>query len=272
MLPLIIERIRQYLASSRYWQQHREWQQLSRPRPPQSLSAALRQPGQVSLLAEIKYAAPARGHLGQKRSPEELARLYEQGGARGISVLTEEHFFQGDPLFLQRVARSSHLPLLRKDFLLTPEQIEDSYHLGADAVLLLAGVLGAERLPLLMAAAARWGMEALVEVHTAEELHLSLRAGAEFILINNRNLHSMQVDPTTVFRLRSLIVDPLVTVVSGSGISSAADLVRLGQVTVHAALVGTALMTAGNPAGFLSDLLGRAGGESNVGENLRPGR
>lgn len=266
---MIIERTRQYLASSRYRQQRREWQQLSRPRLPQSLSAALRQPGRVSLLAEIKYAAPSRGHLGQKCSPEELARVYEQGGARGISVLTEEHFFQGDPLFLQRVARSSHLPLLRKDFLLTPEQIEDSYHLGADAVLLLAGVLGAEKLPLLMVTATRWGLEALVEVHTAEELHLSLEAGAKFILINNRNLHSMQVDPTTTFRLRPLIVDPLVTVVSGSGIGSAVDLDRLGQASVHAALVGTALMTAADLPGFLSYLESREGGGPDVGENLR---
>ncbi|MFZ5591273.1 MAG: indole-3-glycerol-phosphate synthase [Bacillota bacterium] len=265
MLSLIIDRMEQYLVSPRYRQQHRAWQKLQRYRPPQSLAAALRQPGRVSLLAEIKYASPARGDLGQKRTPEELAELYEQGGASGISVLTEEHFFQGSPQFLPRVARVTSLPLLRKDFLIIPEQIEDSYHLGADAVLLLAGVLGEKKLPLLMAAAAQWGMEALVEVHTAAELAFSLAAGANFILINNRNLHNLQVDLSITAALRPSITDPAVTVVSGSGISSPADLAWLERFSVHGALVGTALMTADDLPAFLAGLQSRGEGEKNVG-------
>lgn len=223
--------------------------------PARSLAARLRTPGKVTLIAEIKRASPVKGLLREECDPVALARAYTRGGAAAISVITEEEFFRGSPAFLPAVRGATPLPLLRKDFIFDPYQIYESRALGADAVLLIAAILDQVQLAGLLTLTRELGMEALVEVHTAEELRRALAAGARLIGINNRDLRSFHTDLNTTFALRGHIPDPEVTVVSESGISGPDDLKRLARAGVHGALIGEALVRAPDPEALLRELV-----------------
>lgn len=223
--------------------------------PARPLAAHLRTPGKVTVIAEIKRASPVKGLLREEFDPVALARAYTRGGAVAISVITEGEFFRGSPAFLPAVREATPLPLLRKDFIFDPYQIYESRALGADAVLLIASILDRARLASLLALTRELGMEALVEVHTEEELRRVLAAGARLVGINNRDLRSFRTDLHTTFALRRHIPDPEVTVVSESGIRTPEDLRRLAAAGVHAALIGEALMRAPDPEAFLRELL-----------------
>jgi indole-3-glycerol phosphate synthase len=207
------------------------------------------------LIAEIKRVSPAKGALNPGLSPAHLARTYATAGAHCLSVLTDEEFFKGSDADLVEARAACSLPVLRKDFVVAPYQVYEARALGADAVLLIAALLVGDLLAELRALAASLGMAALVEVHAPGEVAAALAAGATLVGINNRNLATFQVDLAATETVRPLI--PLgVTVVSESGIATAANVSRALAAGVQAILVGEALVTAPDPAVQIAELLG----------------
>jgi len=206
------------------------------------------------LIAEAKKASPSKGLLAANFDPARLAREYAAGGAAAISVLTEPHFFQGDPAYLAMAKRAAPLPALRKDFLFDPYQVVEARALGADAVLLIVAILDGGLLGEMLALAGSLGMAALVEVHDAAEVDRALAAGARIVGVNNRDLRTFEVDLETTRRLRALL-PPECLVVSESGIHSRADVARLREWGVHAMLVGESLVRAGDVAAKVRELL-----------------
>jgi len=197
-----------------------------------------------ALIAEVKRASPSRGLLALDFNPLRLAGIYQQNGAACISVLTDEHYFQGSLEYLTRIAGlQPRLPLLRKDFLFDPYQVYESRLAGADAVLLIAAMLSAQHFRELHSLSLELGMAPLVEVHTRAELETVLQCSPVLVGVNNRDLHDFSVSLESTFRLRPLI-PPGITVVAESGIHTSADVAALAQAGVDAILVGEALVTA----------------------------
>jgi len=206
----------------------------------------------LQLIAEIKKASPSKGRLVSVLEHRAMARTYTIGGAAGISVVTERKHFQGEVQWLLdcRVSMKGYYPggrpsMLRKDFLFDPYHLWEARGYGADAVLLIVAILEDAQLRDLIAQARDLEMDALVEVHDEEQVERALKAGAELIAINNRDLRTFDVDLATTERLRPLIPDDKV-VVSESGIFGRDDVERLANCGVHAILVGEALVTSNN--------------------------
>ncbi len=212
--------------------------------------------GKLALIAEIKKASPSAGVIVESFHPVEIAKNYAQAGAEATSVLTDEHFFQGHLGYLQIIREAVPTPLLRKDFILDEVQIAQSCAAGADAILLIVAALEQAELDRLLAAAAIYQLEVLVEVHTLEELDRALEADAQIIGINNRDLTTFEVDLSVTEKL-SEEVPADVILVSESGIKSAEDLARVKACGVDAVLIGEALMRA--QGGSLDALLPRNG-------------
>lgn len=207
-------------------------------------AAALRRRGsQLRLIAELKQASPSRGLIRADFKPEGQAQLYTAAGAAAISVLTDHKYFKGKPEYLRLVRGVTPLPLLRKDFIIDPYQIYEARALGADAVLLIVAALTPYELQDYLRLAAKLALAALVEVHTAEEVEIACRAGAQLIGINNRDLRTFRVDLQTTIELRPLI-PPGPVVVSESGIKHKGDAIKVAAAGIDAILVGEALMTA----------------------------
>ncbi|MEJ0070790.1 MAG: indole-3-glycerol phosphate synthase TrpC [Pseudomonadota bacterium] len=222
--------------------------------PPRGFRRALAQPD-LAVIAEIKRRSPSAGALREDAQPADLARRYEAAGAAALSILTEPHHFHGtlDDLIAGRAAVA--LPVLRKDFTFDPYQLVEARVAGADAVLLIVASVP-DALADLGAEARALGLDVLVEVHDARELDLALRAGADLIGINNRNLHDFSIDLATTERLRPMIPDGIL-VVGESGIETPADMRRLAAARVDAVLIGSALMRSADPGAQLAAL--RAG-------------
>jgi indole-3-glycerol phosphate synthase len=222
---------------------------------PREFAAALRRPG-VSLIAEIKRASPSKGPLCPDLDPVALAGEYERGGASAISVLTDEHFFQGSLEDLRAVRQSVGLPVLRKDFTIDPYQVYQARAAGADAILLIVAALDDEALHLLHRLAAELGLAALVEVHSAAELVRALKVGPAIVGVNNRDLQTFEVSLDTTARLRPL-VPAGVALVSESGVHSRSDVARLETLGVDAILVGEALVRAPDARDKIQELIAR---------------
>ena len=211
----------------------------------------------VSLIAEIKKASPSEGNIARgKFHVPSIAKLYEQSGARAISVLTDEHYFKGSLGNLNKAREATrNTPLLCKDFIIDEYQIYEARHYGADAVLLIASILTKNELKRFLNIANSLKMSALCEVHNEEELATVLEVGAEIIGINNRDLHSFRVDIKTTERLaRKISADKII--VSESGISSRAHIRKLPK-KVDAILVGTGLLKAKNIRKKIEELIGK---------------
>lgn len=206
----------------------------------------------VSLVAEIKKASPASGVIRENFDPQQIARVYETGGARAISVLTDERFFGGSFENLKKVREVSRLPLLCKDFIVSEYQVFKARDFGADAVLLIAGILSTQELRKYRLLAESMGMDALVEVHSEKDLRKALKSGALIIGINNRNLDNFEIDLNTTVKLSGMIPkDKLI--VSESGICNGRDIGFLPD-NVDAVLIGTALMDSENISQKLYEL------------------
>lgn len=218
-------------------------------------AAVNRGPDELGLIAEIKKASPSAGVIAENFDPVAIAREYEAAGAHAISVLTDEQFFQGSLSFLAQVRSAVELPLLRKDFILHEVQIYEAVVAGADAILLIVAALEQEQLQALMQVAEACQLDALVEVHTQEEMERALEAGAQFIGINNRNLTTFEVDLATT-ELLSEEATPEIVLVSESGLKTRADTQRVFASGCNAILVGESLMRTGNIAAQVEDLLG----------------
>lgn len=221
--------------------------------PARSLEAALRQPGQVNIIAEMKKASPTAGLLAENFVPRVIAGTYAEGGASAISVLTEPRKFKGHLDHL-RQARGAGVPVLRKDFIVSSYQVAESRAAGADAVLLIVAVLGEVGLRQLLQACDRYGLSALVEIHDEADLETARRCRARIIGVNARNLRTLKVDPEWCHRLAPLLPRDVIRVAE-SGVSSPAQMVLLRQSGYDAALIGEALMRAGEPAALLAELL-----------------
>ena len=195
-----------------------------------------------AIIAEVKYASPSRGRIHEGGTPEAIAREFVAAGAAGLSVLTEPTYFGGSTENLVRVRRAVPVPILRKDFIIDERQLSETRALGADAVLLIARVLGS-RLSAFVDEAHALGLEPLVEVHDRDEMEQAIATGAGLIRINNRNLETMRVDLTTTVRLAEAARGEGRTVVSESGIAWPYDVRRLSR-HCDAFLIGSALMSA----------------------------
>ncbi len=216
-------------------------------------ATALKRDG-VSLIAEVKMASPSRGILRQNFDPLNLARTYARHGAAAISVLTENKYFGGQLEHLLSIREKVQIPLLRKDFIFDSYQVYESRASGADALLLITAILGWGQLNELLTLSHELGLSCLVEVHNESEVEKALQSSAQIIGINNRDLRTFNVDISTTQRLRALIPQGKI-VVSESGISRRSDIDNLKRWGVDAALVGEALLTAGDIAAKMRELL-----------------
>ena len=221
-----------------------------------SLAAALRRPDRVNVIAEIKQRSPSKGIICEDFHPVRIAESYASAGAAALSVLCEEDFFGGSLEHLEAV-RGVGLPLLRKDFIFDAYQLYESRVAGADAVLLIVAVLEDELLAGLMGLANELGLDALVEVHSADEMMRAARAGASIIGINNRDLTTFNVDLDTSIQLAPLAPDDAI-LVSESGINTGSDIRRLRSAGFSAFLVGEHLMRAQHPGEALKRLFEEA--------------
>jgi len=174
-----------------------------------------------------------------------MAKVYKQGGAAAISVLTESRYFKGSIDYLAQIREAADIPLLRKDFIFDPYQMYEARAYGADAVLLIVAILEQGSLSGLIKLARNLNLDCLVEVHNEEELKRAVSAKAKIIGINNRNLHTFNVDINTTKRLLPFVPQSAITV-SESGIKSREDIKTLNEWKVNAALIGESLVTANN--------------------------
>ncbi|HSB70589.1 MAG TPA: indole-3-glycerol phosphate synthase TrpC [Candidatus Methylomirabilis sp.] len=216
-----------------------------------------RRRGGIKVIAEVKRASPSKGVIRADFAPAELARAYAKGGAHAISVLTDAPFFQGSLAHLTAVRSVVDLPILRKDFHVDPYQIWEARATGADAVLLIAATQEPSQLAGLLGLSRELGLTALVEVHTAGELEIALRSGADLVGVNNRDLKTFEVSLETTFSLLPL-VPPEVVLVSESGISRRDEVVRLAAAGLDGILVGEGLLRHADAGQALRDLMGAA--------------
>jgi indole-3-glycerol phosphate synthase len=210
--------------------------------PPLDFAAAITARHGASLIAEVKRASPSKGLIAQDWDPELIAATYARNGAAAISCLTDSRFFQGKLEYLTSIKEhlrsiGQQIPVLRKDFLYHEYQVYEARMAGADAVLLIVGVLGDNDLKSLYKLTYALGMQALVEVHDEAELARALKIDAHIIGVNNRNLKTFEVDIETTGRLRALIPSDKV-LVGESGIRNAEDVQRMVAMGCNAILVG----------------------------------
>jgi len=227
--------------------------------PARGFSAALGRPGQVAVIAEIKRASPSKGPLAPDLDPGATAAAYQRGGASALSVLTDEKFFCGSQEDLMAARRASELPVLRKDFTVSPHDVYDARVMGADAVLIIAAALSGAELSSLTQLAVSIGLDALVEVHDEEEAERAVEAGATLIGVNQRDLETFRVDTARAERVAK-VLPASVTRVAESGIENREDVLRLADAGYDAILVGEALVTSPDPEAAVRALLSRAGG------------
>lgn len=196
----------------------------------------------MNIIAEIKRASPSKGLINDQVNPQEQGSNYETCGAGGISVLTDEPFFQGTIEDMQQVRQKVQLPILNKDFIIDEIQIDRAYDAGANLILLIAAALPEKRLKELYAYAEQKGLEVLFEVHTKEELDIAKRIGAKIIGVNNRDLKTFNVDLAVTEQLASLIDTTSTLLISESGMKDQKDVERVMRAGAKGILVGETMM------------------------------
>ncbi len=210
--------------------------------------------GGYGLIAEVKKASPSKGLIREDFDPAALAQAYEAGGAACLSVLTDAPSFQGSETYLRQARGATALPVLRKDFLYDPWQVIESRALGADCILIILAAVSDAQAIELEDTALSWGMDVLLEVHTAEELDRAKLLKSPLIGINNRNLHTFETDIDTTRSLaRGVPVGR--TIVSESGLSTRQDLALLARYGVRCFLIGETLMRQENVETATRELL-----------------
>lgn len=229
--------------------------EIKQVKPAKDFALAINTP--ISLIAEIKKASPSAGEIKKEFDPLEIARAYENSGANAISVLTEKKYFSGSVKHLKVVSANVDIPVLRKDFIIDEIQIYESRANGADAVLLIAGILSQNELMNFSELANSLGMAQIVEAHDEDDLFKALNIKPKIIGINNRDLKTFKIDINTTIRLIHIIPsDARPIIVSESGIKSKADIDNLKKSGVNAVLIGEELMRAENISKKIMELFG----------------
>jgi indole-3-glycerol phosphate synthase len=242
ILDEIMARKRDEIAAARRLRPDHDLEQFIADLPPaRDFKAALRRPGEVRIIAEVKKASPSAGIIRADFDPVAIARIYADNGAACLSVLTDEHFFQGHLDYLSMITAAVNIPILRKEFILDRYQLLEARAAGAHAVLLIAECLPGDSLAKLNAEAIALGLHVLIELHEAAELPRVLAVSPSLLGINNRNLKTFDTDLHHTLRMMPDIPST-VAVVSESGIKSFSDLTLLGNAGVNAVLVGESLM------------------------------
>ena len=209
----------------------------------------------LAVISEVKRRSPSKGNLNEGLDPALLAGEYQRGGASCLSVLTDEEFFGGSVADLQAAREACVLPVLRKDFTVAERDVLDARLMGADCVLLIAAVLEPAELIAFHALAVEVGLDVLVEIHDEPELEVALAAGATLVGVNQRDLVTFQVDHERALRMAG-VMPPGVVRVAESGVRGAADAASLHAAGYHAVLVGETLVTSGDPAAAIGELIG----------------
>ncbi|MCK5147974.1 indole-3-glycerol phosphate synthase TrpC [bacterium] len=218
-----------------------------------SFAEALRTPG-LSIIAEIKRRSPSLGDLYPDLDPVDIARAYEMAGASAISVLTDGPFFGGSFEDIFMVKEAVSIPVLCKDFIIDPIQLETAKHAGADAALLIVRLLEESQLAELLLFADSLGLDALVETHTKVEIDVALRAGATIIGVNCRDLDSLELNPDHHLRMASRL--PAGTIgIAESGMKTGNDLTIRREAGYEAVLIGSHFMSAQDPGMALAALV-----------------
>jgi indole-3-glycerol phosphate synthase len=210
--------------------------------------------GRCSIIAEVKMGSPSRGDLMGSSDPLRLPPMYTGAGAGAVSVVVEEQYFGGCPELFGKVAARTDLPLLWKDFVVDPYQVQLAASLGASAVLLIVGMLDQREMKTFLDLAARVGLRALVEVHDDEELERAVVAGADLVGVNNRNLVTLEVDISVSERMAANFSGTVQTVAE-SGIRTVEDVARMARAGFDAVLIGESLVTAEDPAQLLQQMV-----------------
>ncbi|WP_226664680.1 indole-3-glycerol phosphate synthase TrpC [Microbulbifer aggregans] len=257
ILKTIVDRKWQEIAERKQQVSLDEIQQRALQQPPcrgfvNSIEAK-RNAGEAAVIAEIKKASPSKGVIREDFIPAEIATSYEKGGAACLSVLTDVDFFQGADEYLQQARNAVRLPVIRKDFIVDPYQVYEARAIGADCILLIAACLDDAKLKELNDLAIELGMDVLVEVHDRAELERALQLPNRLIGINNRNLHTFEVQLETTFKLLDLIPDDRI-VVTESGIHTTDDVAAMRGHNVDTFLVGEAFMREPEPGRRLLEL------------------
>ena len=222
---------------------------------------------EVAVIAEVKRSSPSKGELADISDPASLATEYEAGGASVISVLTEQRRFGGSLADLDAVRAKVDIPILRKDFIVTPYQVWEARAHGADMVLLIVAALEQMALESLVERVHSLGMCALVEVHDQEEVSRAVDAGARIIGINARNLKTLEVDRDTFSRVAPIVPDGII-VVAESGIRDSHDVVEYARMGADAVLVGEALVRHKDPRHAVAEMV--AAGAHPALRSVRP--
>ncbi len=209
--------------------------------------------GAPAVIAEIKKASPSKGIIRKNFDPTEIALSYQAGGAACLSVLTESKYFLGSDDYLQNARNSTSLPVLRKDFIVEPYQIYESYVLGADCILLIVAALDQPALIDFHEMAIELGLDILVEVHNEEELERAMHIDNPMIGINNRNLHTFETDIFTTIKLLSKIPKNRI-VITESGILTHKDVATMRGHQVNSFLIGETFMRADEPGLKLAEM------------------
>ena len=210
----------------------------------------------LAVISEIKRRSPSKGDLNADLDPAEMAAAYERGGASCLSVLTDAEFFGGSVADLQAARGACSLPVIRKDFTVRSHDVVDARLMGADCVLLIAAALDPSELAEMHALAIEIGLDALVEIHDEPELEVALQADARLVGVNQRDLVTFQVDHERAVRMAGIIPDHVVKVAE-SGVRGGADARSLEAAGYDAVLVGETLVTSGDPAASIRELIGR---------------
>ncbi len=258
ILDEIIEYKRGFVAEAR---KHRPLAQLERearlPRRKYNFKGALRKPGQIALIAEVKKASPSAGLIKADFNHTQIAEDYFAAGASALSVLTDEKYFQGHLRYLEEIHAAVPLPLLRKDFTIDEYQIYEAALSGAAAILLIVAALEPGEIARFSSLAKALHLDVLVEIHTAQELQIALDCGADMIGINNRDLKEMKTDLSVTEQLAPLIPTGIVKV-GESGIRTREDVERLRRAGIDAILVGESIMGSTDMKQKIGELTGGA--------------
>lgn len=209
----------------------------------------------LAFICEVKKASPSKGMISAEFPYLAIARQYEAAGADCISCLTEPKWFLGSDEYLQEIAKTVQIPVLRKDFTVCDYQIYEAKLLGAGAVLLICALLSKRELEEYIDICDALGMSALVEAHDEKEIETAVRAGARVIGVNNRNLRDFSVDTSNAARLRAL-VPPGILFVSESGVKTRSDIEKIEKSGANAVLLGETLMKSANIGEKLRELRG----------------